>query len=323
MNYKPFPIGVHVDENSVKVLTGIVQNDNANLFQVQLYDSRTAFNFSGYTIINATIVRPDGTTLTDAFTDTVTGEIGSHTFVAVQRVEPESGRITLQVGGEATEQTGLYRMALEIYADDVKLTTARINYHVVESLDQEIDESILTNSDSYTALQNLLTTCSNIINQDRERANQEASRVQAEEERAAAFTALATEMRNEIDYAVSLFNEAIAAGQIDDLKDWLVAWLSDRLGILPMTDNAAAWYLEEEHQEEGAMVGSTGDGTINLGWGGSFFSTYYPGPPYVADDQPPAGPYTLWIDTGNGGLMKYYDSEEDDWLPVKSVAVFG
>ena len=175
MNYKAFPIGIHVNENSVKMLTGIVQNDNANLFQIQLYDGTAAFDFSGYTVLNATILRPDGTQISDVWpVNEGSEETESHTFLAIQRIDPENGKLTLKVGGYATAQVGLHRMALEIYDGDARLTTARINYSVVESLNN--DETILDTQENYVALQSILSACAQILEQEDTRVSEEAAR---------------------------------------------------------------------------------------------------------------------------------------------------
>lgn len=221
MNYKSYPVGVHINENSVKVLGGIVQNDNGNLFQIQLYDGTAAFDFSGYSVINAAVIRPDETPIADIWTtvtaeqadageeavladETTEGEVESHTFLAIRYLDPENGRITLQVGGEATAQVGLHRMVLEIYCEGAVLTTARINYNVVETANK-VNSSILEHSEGYAALQGLLSDCASFIEAERERGNQEAIRQDQEEARQESVT----EMISQLNTYMSTINEAL------------------------------------------------------------------------------------------------------------------
>ena len=308
MNYKSFPIGIHINENSVKMLDGIVQNDDGNLFQVQLYSGTKAYDFSGYSLINATIVRPDETVIADIWplsesgetttaeeeeavqdvivqaaededttSDTASGDDeetvteGSHTFLAIQHLDPENGRITLKVGGMATSMVGLHRMALEIYSSDARVTTARINYRVVESLNN-VDESILTTDENYVALQSLLSECANIIAEEQERSNQEAQRQDE-------YASLAAQMRDEIESAHALFDQALAQGQLDELKEYLEGYVAELVGPI-----------------------------INYA-------------PYVASAAAPAETRSLWIDTGNGNQLKYYNGS--GWVTIKAIAIFG
>lgn len=236
MNYKSFPIGIHINENSVKMLDGIVRNDNGNLFQVQLYSGTQAYDFTGYSLINATIVRPDETTISDVWTASETDEgvttEGSHTFLAIQQLDPANGRITLKVGGMATAQVGLHRMALEIYDADARVTTARINYHVAETLDN-IDQTLLDQDDDYTALQSLLAECANMISAERERSNQEAQRQE-----------MAAELQDTLERAIALFDQALAEGQLEALQTYLVNYIDTNYGeaiqYAPYTASATA-----------------------------------------------------------------------------------
>lgn len=304
MNYKSFPIGIHINENSVKMLDGIVQNDDGNLFQVQLYSGTKAYDFSGYSLINATIVRPDETVIADIWplsesieattaeeeeavqdvivqaaededttSDTASGDDeetvteGSHTFLAIQHLDPENGRITLKVGGMATSMVGLHRMALEIYSSDARVTTARINYRVVESLNT-VDESILTTDENYVALQSLLSECANIIAEEQERSNQEAQRQE-----------LAAELQDTLERAIALFDQALAEGQLEALQTYLVNYIDTNYG-------EAIQYA-----------------------------------PYTASATAPEETRTLWIDTASGNLIKYYNGS--GWVTIKAIAIFG
>lgn len=38
----------------------------------------------------------------------------------------------------------------------------------------------------------------------------------------------------------------------------------------------------------------------------------------VIGTTPPANKKKTWIDTGNDGVMKYYDPESADWIPIRS-----
>ena len=43
------------------------------------------------------------------------------------------------------------------------------------------------------------------------------------------------------------------------------------------------------------------------------------GPGYVAQSTAPDDTATLWIDTGNDNIMKFYDESTSSWIPVTGV----
>lgn len=380
MNYKSFPIGVHTNENSIKVLEGIVQHDNANLFQIQLYDGTDAFDFTGYSVINVAIVRPDETTVTDVWTmiineagdieyvladEDTTGDVESHTFLAIQYLDPANGRITLQVGGEATAQVGLHRMVIEIYADDVVLTTARINYNVVETVNK-VGASILQESDDYIALRDLLSSCSQIITAEAERANQEAARVDQEKNRQASVTKMLADLSEYVstltqkleiataaaDRAQSwaMSSQAIAVDQLPQaLKDAIynaeasastINDLSGRLSIIENKTNrmdlsSADGYVSlpvvtastignyfATNNTPGAVVLNTSDNALYVGTGNGRYTVVSDPDAFkgvwVNSTTPSSNNY-IWFDSGN--QLKIY--KENEWKPVKTIAVFG
>lgn len=354
MNYKSFPIGVHTNENSVKVLEGIVQHDNGNLFQIQLYDGTEAFDFTGYSIINVTIIRPDETSITDLWVDTgdgyeradetTEGETESHTFLAMQYLDPANGRITLQVGGDATAQVGLHRMAVEIYSSDVVLTTARINYNVVGTLNK-VGASILERVSGYSKLQDLLIKCSQMIDAEEERANQEVARQNSEVEREA-LAATLSQYVPALDAAVAqaeaaeenarewaMFSRTAAIPQ--ELSDAItavvgaasdIASLSARVTALEkktvpvMASTALDSYFADA--EAGAIAFCSNDNALYVGDGeGSYDAVVDSSVMYVVSSTAPSDTTKLWVDTANNNQLKAYVS--DAWQPVKSVAVFG
>ena len=357
MNYKGFPIGVHLNENSVKVLEGIVQNDNGNLFQIQLYDGTEAFDFTGYSIINVTIIRPDETSITDLWVDTGDGyeradettaeETESHTFLAMRYLDPANGRITLQVGGDATAQVGLHRMAVEIYSSDTVLTTARINYNVVGTLNK-VGASILDRATGYSALQDLLIKCSQMIDAEEERANQEAARQDGELEREALADTLRQYMAT-LEQAVAdaqaaaasakSWKEAATALVITDLPVELQTAINNAASSaasfnalvarvdelekkkLPVMGSSA---LDEYYAdaEEGSVAYCSSNSVIYIGDGGGGYNAVVdPSSVYIVSAAAPSDTSKLWIDIASGYQIKYYASNA--WHPVKSVAVFG
>lgn len=371
MNYKGFPIGVHLNENSVKVLEGIVQHDNGNLFQIQLYDGTDAFDFTGYSLINAVLIRPDETTLADIWSadieETEEEETESHTFLAIQYLDAKNGRITLKVGGEATEQVGLHRMAIEIYSDGVLLTTARINYNVVRSLN-EMPQSILQNSEGYAALQNLLAQVATIVESERERSNQEMIRQEQETERQTRVIGLVQELTEFVSTIRADLEIAQAAAE--DSKAWArtaqalvtedlpqalqdainnaaasaatINDLTGRIGVLEskttrlnlnneegflnvpvVTSSTIAAYFTANNAP-GAVVFNSTDGALYVGRGsGNYVVVKDPDafPGYIRTYTEPEDTDYLWIDAGDGNQMKFYHN--DEWVPVKSIAVFG
>lgn len=354
MNYKNFPVGVHTTENSIKVLEGIVQHDNANLFQVQLYDGTEAFDFTGYNIINVAIIRPDETCITDLWVETEDGyrpaEEGdenteSHTFLAMQYIDPKNGRITLRVGGEATAMVGLHRMVIEIYSDDVVLTTARINYHVVESANK-IGASVLEESEDYAELQELLLRISQISEAENQRVNQEAAR----QESVADMLATLTEYMETLDASIAECKAAAERSKqwaelsqsvaIEDLPEEMqdlievapevVAFAEAHLSdgghlILPVVTDATIEGFFEANTDAGIIVYNSDDNALYVGTGDDFVIVKDPGafPGYLVSPVQPVDTGCLWIDSGNGNIVKYFDILQNDWVEIGSVALFG
>lgn len=193
------------------MLRGIIQHDTLNEVNIRLSDGSKAFDYYGYTNIVFKVLKADGTSYIDSEGENVIA------------TSPEDGIVTVILKGQATAAAGLCQSVIEIYSDEGKMTTARLNYEVFESLD--VDEDKIESETEYPALQNLMTDLS-ALEKSIEAA--ETARVTAEAARAntasgyvaqakasaeeAKMWAKASQNVAEGDFATRAELEAVAAG---------------------------------------------------------------------------------------------------------------
>ena len=127
------------------MLRGIIQHDTLNEVNIRLSDGSKAFDYYGYTNIVFKVLKADGTSYIDSEGENVIA------------TSPEDGIATVILKGQATAAAGLCQSVIEIYDGEEKMTTARFNYEVFESLD--VDENAQSES-QYPVFQNLLADLS-------------------------------------------------------------------------------------------------------------------------------------------------------------------
>ena len=72
--YKEYSVQLDISSPQIKRIGSVIRNDTeGNLFNIKLIDDGKAFDFTGYTVITFTVVKPDG-----AF------------YLFVQSLEPDS-----------------------------------------------------------------------------------------------------------------------------------------------------------------------------------------------------------------------------------------
>ena len=105
MNHKAFPVSVSLTDNNTEITKGVVQYDDANLFQIKVMSGSEAFDYTGYTSIVMTILKPDGTSIiTDQLSEGDT----------VQLIDRESGMIQLLIGGQGTLLVGMHFVSISL-----------------------------------------------------------------------------------------------------------------------------------------------------------------------------------------------------------------
>ena len=145
---KTFNTTVSVKEGASRsVLRGIIQYDTLNEVNIRLSDGSKAFNYDGYTNIVFKVLKADGTSYIDSEGENVIA------------TSPVDGIITVNLTGQAAAAAGLCQSVIEIYSGEDKMTTARFNYEVFETL----DTAEATDSESqYPVFQNLMADLSEL-----------------------------------------------------------------------------------------------------------------------------------------------------------------
>jgi hypothetical protein len=326
MNDKAFNVIISVRDNNAAVIRGVVQHDNGNLFNLKIFDGNEPFDFTGYTNMVLTILKPDGTRVVD-----------SDTGASLDFVNPEKGTVQISVGGQATVLTGMHFCSLEIFADGKRVTTARFNYFVSESLDAVNVPSEIQSKDEWPVLQGLVASCSEIISAERQRVLSELERIAAEDQRisttegiVAQVTALAQMAQSHAEQAQQWAQMAqlVALGEPlpvvtkEELKQRLkeidcgsfteeIDHIEIKRGAeadLPLLATAELAYCMDT---ERLYIGTPTGNPVLIN-----------GPAFVASAVAPSDKSLLWIDISSSGgkAIKYHDGSS--WVGT-ATATFG
>ena len=209
------------------MLRGIIQHDTLNEVNIRLSDGSKAFDYYGYTNIIFKVLKPDGTSFIDSEGENVIA------------TSPEDGIVTIILKGQATASAGLCQSVIEIYSEEGKMTTARLNYEVFESL--EVDENVESTTE-YPALQTLLEEMSS-IKADALVASGYAARAEKAAEEAEKWVRASLDI-DEGDYATRAELETVNNSKV--INDWNDAhsngWYSGGAGTANSPDSKFAWF---------------------------------------------------------------------------------
>lgn len=183
------------DGTSRSVLKGIVQHDTLNEVNIRLTDGSRPFDYTGYTNIILRVRKADGTSYVDSE--------GNDVIAA----NPSGGLIAVILKGQATAAVGLCQCVIEIYADGEKMTSARLNYEVTDSLGTGEDAA---SESQYPAFQKLLSDLSK-IETDATAAGGYATRAEIAAAKAEMW-AKASQDVSEGDFATRAELDAVKAG---------------------------------------------------------------------------------------------------------------
>ena len=193
---KIFNTTVSVKEGASRnVLRGIIQYDTLNEVNIRLSDGSKAFDYTGYTNIVFKVLKADGTSYIDSEGENVIA------------TSPIDGIITVNLAGQATTSVGLCQSVIEVYSGEDKMTTARFNYEVFETLDTD---HAVESTTEYPALQNMLADLSTIKAEASE-ASGYATRAEVAAETAEMW-AKASQNVAEGDFATRAELEAVETG---------------------------------------------------------------------------------------------------------------
>ncbi len=324
MNKKYFNVPVSLKDNNARIIEGVIQGDTADLFNIKIYDGTEAFDFTGHTLVMLTVIKPDAKEYIDS-----TGE-----FMDI--IDAADGRIALTLPPELTSQTGMHFCAVSIFANGVKLTTARFNYYVQNGLS---DGSGIQNENEYPIVQKLLAQLSLIVDAEQMRMESEELRVLAENQRVSETSGIIIQASS---------SAAAAQGYAKAAEDWyklLVTHAGDLTGVdlngiatkqelaaaiaaidcglfdgsvyktlqvlrgnmanLPVLKDGELGYAKDERE---LYIGADGSNVL------------LNGPCFIAQATAPDDRGKLWIDTGNGNAIKFHDGT--GWKST-STATFG
>lgn len=345
MNVKRFNVSVPIKDNNTKIVGGLVQYDTANVINVKLIDGTEPFDYTGYTDIMVQILKPDGHSVVAGITD---GPNDNNPYT-IQAVAPAEGRLMFSLQGQATILTGTYFCTISLFNAGKVLTTARINYYVGESLTNEFDPGIQSDDD-YNFLLNLINRNSAIASAEATREDAEALRAQAEEERKVIFQTLVDNINAYLVNAQDYVNKTqaymkdaerfaelaqnpnkealqavitelnLAAKEYvdtkvnDNTKDFIVG------DITTPTEQRKKLFVGTSTKQSNGItalsvgemcVGADGIPLMGTNGGNVAMTSVHIGPTAPAFDN------LLWVDTSEGGQLKYYDGT---WKPVSLVA---
>jgi hypothetical protein len=324
MNKKYFNVPVSLKDNNARIVEGVIQYDTADLFNIKLYDGTEAFDFTGYTMVVLTVIKPDGNEYIDKDGETL------------DIVSPEDGRMALTLPETLTAQVGMHFCEVVVYANGIRLASARFNYYVQKSL---TDGSGMQSESEYPLVQKLLAQLSLIADAEQMRTEAEYLRMIAENgresvtsgiveqttilaNRAMSYAKAAEDWYNLlINYAgettgVNLsgiatkqeLTEAVSnmdCGLFDGSVYKAIQILRGELGNMPSLRDGEFGYVKDAGQ---LYIGDNG---TNVLLNGSCF---------IAQATAPADTSRLWIDTGNANAIKFFDGEK--WAST-STATFG
>lgn len=341
MNYKNFPCILPIRDNNVKIIDGIVQNDTANIIDVQLMEGTEPFDFTGYTEVYIEIDKPDGTHIQACVTDEP--DVNSNNPYSIQIVDAEHGRISFSLTGQAVAVTGTYFAQIIVMGDGKRLTSARINYRVSEAMNTGND---IESSGDYASLQVMMDRLSSMSTNERRRIDTETMRNIAEAAREVRIAELEAEVQEYllaaegyVSATEDCMNQAerfaeLAQSPSAEIMATLIADLD--LASETYVDNSvsnatknfdAGAYTDTTNKkllklrrgiesnipvlEEGEIAFSTNAHQIYVG---SDDGNIPVGGAYIAAPTAPSRTDLLWIDTSAGGSIKYYDGEA--WQPT-------
>ena len=311
MNKKYFNVPVSLKDNNARIVEGVVQNDTADIFNIKLYDGADSFDFSGYTMVVISVLRPDGT------------EYINSDGANLDILDAEEGRIAFTLPASLTAKNGMHFASVTIYANGVKLTSGRFNYFVQESLTSG-DGAVSTNE--YPLLEQLLAKLSLISDAEQMRNEAETLRVLAENARISDTYGVIAQAKELAQQAQSYAKSAqdwyrllvTYAGDITNTDLTGIATTQDITDALAAIDcgeftgsstkklqfrrgaasNLPALAMGEPAFADGKLFVGSAEGNVQVN-----------GPAFVAQATAPTDTSKLWIDTAHGNAIKFYNGE--------------
>lgn len=335
MNKKLIPMVVRLRQNNNDIIQGINQNDAGVVFDITVMDGLVPFDFSGYGVVTLKIKKPDETFTYD-----------SNTGVYVDIIDPEHGRLKINIPTSCTAQNGMHYCRVGFSAGDSTLfETMTFNYFVGQNPNASNEDVIGTNE--FPILTNLIAQVSDVISAEWLRASNEAEREEAEADRQENYSvliALFTECLGfledkitDLQSMLTEFNEAVAQGASVDIsqitalatKTYLNTVVNNSLypvdfadpnkDNLLMINRGTQAELNDYTISDGEPFFTTDTKKLYVGYQGT--KSIINGASYVAGTTAPTDTTLLWIDTTTSTrpVLKYYNGSA--WTAINT-AVF-
>jgi hypothetical protein len=288
-------VSLSITGSEVKRIAPLVRGDTNNIVNVKIVDGGQEFDLSSFDFITVMVQPPVG----ESFL--VIGEAyPSNTSLEI--VDAVKGMLLLRVQGIGCTLVGAHKVSFQFWRYDVegeqpswadgtvtRISTARMNYDVLESLDPMSNAFDSEIADRYNSLFVLMAKVTEFQQNEDERDENEQARIAAEILRESTTQGIvedATQLLNQVISIEQLcreWNTAISnliAENVFDIQD-LPSFATD----LDLADLKADIVSE---LEDGTIVPKTVS-------------------PYVADGTAPTDTTKLWIDTGNNNVIKFYN----------------
>ena len=327
MNKKNIPLIVQLKQNNNQIVQGINQNDAGVLFDMKVMDGLEVFDFSGFGIITLKFIKPDGTYRYD-----------SATSENLDIIDPEKGRIKINIPTSCTEQKGMYNVTIGFGQDEnTYFTTCSFNYYVGEV--SEANDDDVTGQNEFPVLTNMILQMAGIQDKEELREYAESEREENEknrEEKMATLMALYVDVLGAIDDAAKLaysmledVYEAMAQGASIDITNIEAlatkTWVSTRLEDLDMEDIQGVFQIRRMAEDytgnlnSGEFLYCTDDNKLYIG-NANGRAILVNKPFFTAQAEEPTDTSVLWIDnSGTVPVIKYHDGNE--WVSCNT-AVF-
>lgn len=313
MNKKKFNVSVSTRDNSAKVVNGVIQYDTGNLFNISILEGAKSFDFTGYSNVVIEILKPDGTVFVD-------GDGGS-----LDVLDAEEGLVAFTLQPQCVLLTGMHFVTISIYSNGVKVTTARLNYYVAESMDDGQGDDIVSMSE-YPILQLLIAQNSNIIEAEQLRQIAEQLRQEAEAGRVSETSGILAQAQQAIEQAQSYVGTVknwydlfmSAAGDIGEVDLSSVVTQTNLADALKDIDcgEFSGTANKTLHIQRGRAenLPTLADGelgyardTKQLHIGTPSGNVHLNKPCFAAQATAPTDTTIIWIDTSNGNAVRFWD----------------
>lgn len=357
MEYKEYFEQLPINSNNVKIIDGVVRNDTANVVHATLMNGDKPFNFDGYTDIVLTVLLPTlnsrGENVRVVSRLSSQKQYNVENPYAITDVDPKRGRIDFTLTEGLTQEAGQYFAQIEILSAGQIVSTAKVNYRVVDALINDSPSENFINEDKLIGIDGLIQqvsiladNMSNWIAAEDERKTRETQRGEAEDARTEIFQDLSTQLNNmlatirgdleDAERFAELAREysTLAAGPTKEairqaLIDSDVALRSDvaeaiqRESVSDKTlgnfQQAMIYRIRQGAQADLPILAPGEFGFTNDKrdvYIGSNIGNIKITELFVYGNKAPDRTNVLWIDTANNNAIKFYNEDAQEWQPT-------